>query len=486
MSGARGRYLPASAVTVVVAILASFVAFLDGTIVNVALPALSRDLGGGVTTQQWVVDGYLLTLGSLILIAGSLSDQIGRVRALRIGLVLFGAASVACALAPTAEVLIVARLIQGCGGALLVPSSLSLITAAFSPDARGKAVGAWTAWTSVAFVIGPPLGGVLVDTIGWRWVFAVNVVPVVATLLTMHRFSDGILTGKVHVDVVGAVLIAVGLAGIVFGLIEQPSLGWMSPAVLASVGLGVVLVASFFWWQTRTADPLLPLSLFTSRNFLFGNLSTAGTYAGVGLAILIVTLFLQEVAGVSAAVAGVATLPSAVVSILFAQTFGRLSSVHGPRLFMTVGPLIAAAAFVWIATTPTEGPGMWWHVVPGMAVYGLGLAVTVAPLTATVLGSVPEERSGIASAFNNAVSRIAGLVTVAMVGSVGGATLSAGGFRNLAALVALCLVAGGAIAFFGIRNPSRTGGRPKDAAAFGDRPPSSLHPSIRAAVHSRR
>ena len=392
----------------------------------------------------------------------------------------------ACALAPTAGVLIAARLVQGCGGALLVPSSLSLITAAFSPDARGKAVGAWTAWTSVAFVIGPPLGGVLVDTVGWRWVFAVNVIPVIATLLAMRRFSDGILPKRIRVDVVGAVLIAVGLSGIVFGLIEQPAVGWLSPMVLVSVGAGVVLVVLFFWWQTRTAEPLLPLSLFGSRNFLFGNLSTAGTYAGVGLAILIVTLFLQEVAGVPAVIAGVATLPSAVVSILFAQTFGRLSSVHGPRLFMTVGPLIAAAAFFWLATTPAAGPAMWWHVVPGMAVYGLGLAVTVAPLTATVLSSVPENRSGIASAFNNAVARIAGLITVAVAGSVGGAPLSLPGFQRLAVLVALCLVVGGAIAFFGIRNTPPVAIRPEDAAACSDKPAAGLHAPVRGQARSHR
>jgi EmrB/QacA subfamily drug resistance transporter len=419
---------------------------------------------------------------SLILIAGSVSDRVGRVRALRIGLVVFGAAPLLCALAPAGGVLVAARLVQGCGGALLVPSSLALITSAFAGLPRARAVGAWTAWTSVAFIIGPPLGGVLVDTVGWRWVFAVNLIPVVATLVVMRGFTDGPVVGPVRIDITGAILVAVALGATVLALIQQPGLGWGSPFVIVGLVAGGVLIACFVWWESRTRNPLLPLSLFSSRNFGAGNMVTLWAYAGVGLGILIVTLYLQEVAHVPAAVAGLATLPVAVVSIALSQLFGKLSGKHGPRMFMTVGPLVSAAAFVFLAFTPPTGAGLWWHVLPGMAMYGLGLAIMVAPLTAAVLGSVPESNSGVASAFNNAVSRIAGLVAVALAGTVGGTVLGVTGFQRLSLLTAGFFAVGGLVAVIGIRNADAVPVSGEHAALCNDRPTPALHPGTTSTV----
>ena len=301
-----------------VAILASFVAFLDGAIVNVALPAIQGDLGGGLATQQWVVDAYLLSLGALILIAGSLSDTFGRIRILRVGLLVFGLASLACAVAPTGTWLIAARAVQGAGAALLVPSSLALITSTFSGPAQAKAIGSWTGWTGTAFVAGPLIGGGLVEYASWRLVFAINVLPIAATLVVLAGLGKAGIgasqravaraaggegaarEGRRRVDLVGAVLAAVGLAGTVFALIEQQRLGWDSPAVVLTFVAGIVLLAAFLLWEARTPQAMMPLELFRARNFGVGNLSTAFIYAGVSLGPLMVVIFLQEVAGFTA------------------------------------------------------------------------------------------------------------------------------------------------------------------------------------------
>ncbi|HVX08727.1 MFS transporter, partial [Humibacter sp.] len=261
--------------TLIVAILASFIAFLDGSIINVALPAIETDLGGGVGTQQWVLDAYLLALGSFILLAGSLADSFGRLRILRYGLALFGIGSIACALAPTAGVLIGARAAQGVGAALLVPSSLALITAAFPDERKGRAIGSWTAWTSTAFMIGPLLGGVLVDSLGWRLIFAINVLPIVVTLVMTVRARREATAGRASIDFVGAASAALGLGATVFALIEQQNLGWTHPAVLVPLFAGVALLAGFLVWERRARHPMLPLSLFAVRNFRNGNLATA-------------------------------------------------------------------------------------------------------------------------------------------------------------------------------------------------------------------
>lgn len=450
-----------------VAILASFVAFLDGSIVNVALPAISGDLGGGLATQQWVLDSYLLTLGSLILVAGSLSDNLGRVRVLRAGLALFGLASIACALAPTDELLILARFIQGVGAALLVPSSLALITSGFSGPARAKAIGMWTAWTGLAFVVGPLLGGVLVDTVGWRVIFAINVVPIAVTLLLLTRLQVvPPPETRVPIDVVGAILAALGLAGPVFALIEGERLGWGEPIVLVPLVVGVICLALFLWREATTPHPMLPLGLFRTRNFAVGNIATVGIYAALSLGLLIVTLFLQEVAGFSAIQAGLAILPLALASLAFATLFGGLAGKHGPRLFMAVGPLVAGSGFLWMLSA--ELPiNFWLQLFPGILLFSFGLSMTVAPLTAAVLGSIRTAQSGIGSAVNNAVSRVAGLIAIALTGTIVGSTLDVDAFHRVALVTALLFYAGGIASAIGIRNEQlSTAPIPPEAAAF--------------------
>ena len=481
-SAARAPMTPLQSRVLWVAILASFVAFLDGAIVNVALPAIKNDLGGGLATQQWVVDSYLLTLGALILLAGSLSDTFGRIRILRVGLALFGVASVVCAVAPTGALLIAARAFQGAGAALLVPSSLAMITSNFTGPGRAKAIGSWTAWTGTAFVAGPLLGGLLVEYVSWRLVFGINIIPIACTLVLLAGLgraqaagsqlagvppiSTTATTANAHsrIDIVGAVLAAVGLAGTVFALIEQQRMGWKNPAVAVPFVAGVLLLAAFLLWEAKTRHPMMPLELFKARNFAVGNLATAFVYAGISLGPLMVVIFLQEIAGFTAAQAGLATLPVAVLSMFLAGVFGGLAGRYGPRLFMAVGPVVAGVGFL-LMMTATEPFNFWFQMLPGLVLYGLGLAVTVAPLTSAILGAVPALQSGIGSAVNNAVSRVAGLVAIALAGIIVGTALDVDSFRRIMAVVALLLVAGGVISAIGITNKDAGGFVPDDAAA---------------------
>ncbi len=458
----------ADSTVLVVAILAAFIAFLDGSVVNVALASIRTDLGGGLSGQQWVVDAYLLTLGSLILLAGAISDRFGRARALRIGLVLFGLSSLACALAPTIGWLIAARFVQGAGGALLVPSSLALINSAYQGQRRAQAIGSWTGWTSVAFIVGPLAGGALVDAVGWRWVFAVNLVPVAVTIVLMRTLHDGPVARKSRIDILGAVLVALGLGSLVFALIEQPRFGWASPVFWVCLIGGAALLVGFIVRQNHVADPLLPLSLFRSRNFAVGNASTAAIYAAVGLGLWIVALYLLEVQHLPATLAGLATVPVALMSIALSRTFGSLAGRYGPRLFMAAGPLICAAGFAWMLMASSSF-NFWVQILPGILLYGLGLSITVAPLTATVLGAVPQEQSGIGSAVNNAVARVAGLVAVALAGPIIGDVLNLDGFHRLILLTAALLAAGGVISAIGIRDGEQTPISTEAAVACSDR-----------------
>lgn len=402
----------------IVSILASFVAFLDGAIVNVALPAIQRELGGGLSAQQWIVDAYLLTLGSLILIAGSLSDLLGRKKILMLGLIGFGVASLLCAMAPNSTALIIFRAFQGIAGALLVPSSLAIIIATFSGPAQGKAVGTWTAWTGISFLIGPLLGGFLVDAASWRWIFAINIVPIVVTLYLMrHMKVVKDIPVKVSVDVIGALLCALGLAGPVFALIEQPRYGWSNPLIYVPLAVGVVLFMAFLLYESRVKQPMLSLSLFRNRNFTVGNVATLAVYAGLSVATFLIVLFLQQVSGYSALNAGLSLLPVTIIMFLLSPRFGGLSGRYGPRFFMGIGPLIAGAGFLLIARLPAHF-NYWTQLFPGIVVFGLGLSITVAPLTAAILGDVPKAQAGIASAVNNAIARIAGLLAIAAVGAV--------------------------------------------------------------------
>ena len=449
----------AQTLTLVAAIMGSGVALLDGTIVNVALPAIQSDLGGGIAGQQWVVNAYLLTLGSLILIGGSLGDLYGERRVFALGVAGFGLASVLCAAPPTIEALVAARAGQGITSALLTPASLALIASTFDDETeRGAAIGTWTAWAGIAAVIGPVVGGQIVDVTSWRWIFGVNVPFVAATLalifFAVERGTEGGRRGR-HVDVVGAALTAFGLAAPVFALVEQPERGWTSPVVLGGLAGGAILLALFVAWERYYRDPMLPLALFRSRNFSVTNAETLLVYAGLSAMFFFLTIFLQTVAGYSALKSGLAGLPTTILLFLLSSRIGALAGRFGPRLFMGVGPLIAAAGVLLLARTD-ESVGYFADLLPAIVVFGTGLALTVAPLTVTVMAESHRGDSGIASGVNNAVARVAGLLGIAVVGVAvagrSGAELDLSGFRLGMILTAVLLTAGGLIGLLGIRN----------------------------------
>ncbi len=435
----------------VIAILSSFVAFLDGAVINVALPAISRELGGGLPLQQWVVDAYLVTLGSLILIAGSLSDVFGRKRVLYAGLIGFGVTSLLCALAPTGVFLVLARALQGVAGALLVPSSLAIIISRFEGPAQAKAIGRWTAWTGIAMIAGPVVGGLFVDTLGWRWVFVINVIPIAITLVLMMALGETDKGMGGRVDIAGAILGSVGLAGTVFALIEQGTFGWGSPRVWIPLVVGLLSLAAFFVVETRVKQPMLPLGLFRVHNFWVGNISTFFVYGALSFGPLVVTLYLQQVAGFSAIAAGFVFIPSTLCMLLLSGFFGGLAGRYGPRLFMAVGPVVAAAGFLWLLTMG-DNVNYWTSLLPAVLLFGVGLSITVAPLTSAILGAIHPEQAGIASAVNNAVSRIAGLLAVAAVGMIIGGTLDTAGLHRAMLAGALLLLVGGVVSGIGIRN----------------------------------
>jgi EmrB/QacA subfamily drug resistance transporter len=439
-----------------IAILASFVSFLDGSVITVALPAIERELHGGLATQQWVVDAYLITLGSLILLAGSLSDVLGRIVILRIGLVGFGVTSLLCAFSVNPEMLIIARGLQGIAGALLVPSSLALITSNFEGAARSRAIGRWTAGTTVAFLAGPTLGGVIVDTIGWRWVFVINVFPIAATLilLVLLRHKDVRQVG-VKIDYLGAVLCVVGLGGPVYALIEQGHYGWGSPVILVPFIVGILSFAGFIVRQRFAKQPLMPLSLFGVRNFRIGNISTALVYGALSIGGFIISVFLQQVAHFPATLAALATLPLGLLNIGLSSWVGSLSGRFGPRLFMGLGPILGGAGYLLMLGAGAH-VDYWTQLLPGVLLFGLGVSATVAPLTATILGSISESQAGIGSAVNNAVSRVAGLVAIAFLGLVIGSHVDVAGFHRTLILTAGLLFLGGIVSLIGIQNPKKT------------------------------
>jgi EmrB/QacA subfamily drug resistance transporter len=399
-------------------ILGSFVAFLDMSVVNVALPAIRTDLGGGIAAQQWIVDAYLVTLGSFILLAGSLSDLFGRKRVFAAGLIGFGVTSLLATIAPSAMILIVARGLQGTTGALLVPSSLAIIIANFSGPDQGKAIGTWTAWTGVAFIVGPLLGGALVDVGSWRWVFAINVLPIAATLAVLARIPrEPARTEPSPVDLPGAILCAVGLGGIIFALIEAPGRGWSAPEIYLPLAGGAVAFAAFLLYERRAPHPMLDFKLFGSRNFAMGNIATAAIYAGLSAFTFVLTVYLQQVSGYSATVSGLALLPVTILMFLLSPISGRLAGKHGPRWFMTFGPLIAAAGFILMMRMHARA-AYFTEVLPGIVVFGLGLSCTVSPLTAAILGGIDQRQAGIGSAINNAIARVAGLLAIAAIGAI--------------------------------------------------------------------
>jgi len=438
----------------IVAILASIIAFLDGSIVNVALPAIQHSLGGGLSTQQWVVDAYLITLGAFMLVAGSLSDIIGRKRVMMIGLIGFGVTSLLCAAATTKELLIIGRLLQGVTGALLVPSSLALIMSRVPKDRQHAAIGAWTSWTGIAMLIGPFVGGILVDLGSWRYIFLLNVLPIAVTVYLLAKLQDERdMSIRVKIDWYGAILGALSLGGIVYALIEQPHFGWTHPLIYGTMGVGIVSLALFIWREKVAAQPMMPLGLFRSRNFTAGNIATLSIYAGLSLVAFLITIFVQQVGHYTATAAGLTMVPMSILMFFLASRFGKLSGEYGPRIFMTAGPLIVAAGFVTMLFI--DASANYWAMLPGILLFGIGLSVTVAPLTAAILGAVDSKRSGIASAINNVVARVAGLVAVALIGTVTGYTLNLAGFRNGLILSIVLFIVGGLVSFVGIRNPKK-------------------------------
>jgi len=425
-------------------------------VVNVALPAIQRDLGGGLALQQWVVDAYLLTLGSLILVGGSLGDLFGAHRIFLIGILSFGAASALCAAAPDGNTLIVARALQGVTGALLTPASLAVIVATFKGEERGAAIGTWTSWTGIAFVIGPLVGGWLVTHTSWRWVFIINIPFALATAalvaIVVPRIErDG---PRPRVDVVGAILCTLGLGGPVFALIEAPRRGWTDPLIVVTLVGGIAIFAAFLVWEQRSSHPMLPLRLFRRRNFSIANLETLSVYAGLSTLTFFLVLFLQQLAGYSALKSGLALLPITAVLFVLSPRVGRLSMRFGPRLFMGAGPLIAGGALIFLTRMNTDF-SYWTELFPILIVFSVGLAMTVAPLTATVLADASELDAGIASGVNNAIARIAGLLGIAVVGAAiatGTNQLDVSGYRAAMAITGALVAVGGVIGLAGIRN----------------------------------
>ncbi|HEY2742370.1 MAG TPA: MFS transporter [Gaiellaceae bacterium] len=462
METAEGAALPVDSNvarwTLIASILGSSMAFIDGSVVNVALPSIQADLGGGLATQQWVVDAYLLTLGSLILVGGSLGDIFGESKVFAIGVASFAGASILCALAPDAPALIVFRAIQGMAGAVLTPASLAMITATYTGTARGNAIGQWTSWTGISFILGPTLGGWLVDVSSWRLIFLINIPIAAATLLILRRLGGMHQKRRedLRVDVVGAILGTAGLGLLVAGFIEQPQLGWGDPLILGALIGGTAILGAFVAYELRTPMPMLPLRLFRLRNFSVTNIETLSVYGGLSALTTFLTLYLIEFAGFSALRAGISLLPVTVVMFFLSPRMGRLSMQYGPRLFMSLGPVIAGLGVLAYTRLPQD-VSYWADIFPALLVFALGLSMTVAPLTTTVLADAGPGDAGVASGVNNAVARIAGLLAIAILGILaagGGDHLTVHGFHATMGAVSALLVCGGLIGAVGIRNPS--------------------------------
>lgn len=452
--------------TLLAAILGAGIVAIDQTIVNVALPAIERDLGGGLASQQWVSNAYLLTLASLILIGGSLGDLYGERLAFVLGVSAFGVCSIGCALAPTIEVLIAARALQGAAAALLLPSLLGIIVGAFTESERGSAIGSYTAWGGVALIIGPLVGGLIVDHASWRWVFALNV-PVVAAalLLVVHAVPPRRPAASRHIDGLGALLGVVGLAGVVFGLIEQPRYGWAKPVIVVPLAVGAACLVVLIAHERRTPYPMLRGDLFGRRNFVVGNLETLALYGGLSITFFFLVIFLQQVAGYSPLQSGLSTLPTTIVTFVLARRFGALADRFGPRLFVSLGPLVAAVGVALLLRTGRD-TSYFGDLLPAMVVFALGLSVALAPLTATVMAGADETDAGTASAINNAFARMAGLVGVPVVGALVAASLSGDtfapdhqsvrAFHQAIVICAVLVALGGVAGLVGITNPRRT------------------------------
>ena len=444
-------------------VLGSGIAFLDATVVNVALPTIGEELDAGISGLQWVVNAYTLTLSGFLLLGGSLGDHYGRRRVFVVGVIWFAVASLLCGVAPSAEALVAARALQGIGGALLTPGSLAIIEASFRAEDRGPAIGAWSGLGGVTAAIGPFLGGWLVQAASWRWIFLINLPLAVLVVWVAQRHVPESRDPSVGrgLDYTGAALAAVGLAGVVYALTDGPGLGWTSPRILLAGVVGVAALAAFVLWERRSRHPMLPLDIFASRQFTAANLVTFVVYGALGGSLFLMPIQLQRVVGFSPLEAGVALIPITLVMLLLSARAGRLSARIGPRVPMTLGPLLVAAGFV-LYTRIGPGASYLAEILPGMLVFAFGLTLTVAPLTATVLAAASAEHAGMASAVNNTVARAAGLLAVAILpvaaGISGAGALDPDrfddGFRMAVLLAAALCAAGGLISWFAIRNPT--------------------------------
>lgn len=444
-------------------------AFLDGTVVNVALPTIGRDLGASTSALQWILNGYLLTLAALILLGGSLGDRYGRRRVFVSGAVLFTIASLLCAIAPSSQLLVLARLLQGVGGALLTPGSLAMIDASFRPDDRGRAIGAWAGFGGVATAVGPLLGGYLVGAVSWRAIFLINL-PLGAFVVVMARrhvpeTRDPTASGRL--DIQGAALAGVGLAGTTYALIEAPGKGASAAVLVGGVG-GVLALVAFVLRERRATSPMMPLGMFRSRQFSAANLVTFVVYAALGGVFFLLVSFLQISLGYSPVAAGAASLPVTVLMLLFSARSGAVAQRIGPRIPLTVGPLVIAAGLL-LMTRIDPGDSYVSSVLPAVVVFGLGLTLVVAPVTATVLAAADPRHSGIASGINNAVSRVAGLLAVAVLPLIAGLTghkfynpsSMTQGFHLAVVSCAILAALGGILAWFTISS-NLLAGEPSD------------------------
>ena len=446
----------------VVTVLGSAMTSIDATVVGIALPAIGRDFGAGLTALQWVVMSYTLTLAGLLLFAGALGDRYGRKRIFLAGVVWFAMASLVCGVAPSAALLIGARAVQGVGGALLTPGSLAIIEASFRPADRGKAFGAWSGLSAVATAIGPFLGGWLVQAVSWRLIFAINL-PVAAVIIAagvrhVPESRDTGLSGRP--DIAGGILATAGLTGVTYGLIAGPGGGWTRPPALMPVIAGALLLACFVAWERRARAPMLPLSLFASGQFSAANVVTFAVYGALAGALLLLPVELQQVSGYTALQAGISLLPVTAIMLVLSARSGALAARIGPRLQVSAGPAVIAAGLALFTRIGPSG-NYFTEVLPAVAIFGLGLAITVAPLTAAALAAVPARHAGMASAVNNDVARTAALIAVAVLPAASGLTGTAylhparfsAGFGTASLISAGLCLTGAALAALTIRNP---------------------------------
>ncbi len=400
------------------AIIASGMGFMDGTIVNVALPVIQRELDATAVDALWIVESYALLLAALILVGGSLGDHYGRRKIFMIGIAIFTVASVWCGLSPSSESLIAARTVQGIGGALMIPGSLAIISASFSQEDRGKAIGTWSGFSGVTAAIGPVVGGLLIDFVSWRAAFLINIpLAAIALYICVKHVPENRDPDAARLDFVGATLATVGLGGLVFGLIEASNRGFADPLVFIPLLVGVGALVGFVFAEWESAEPMMPLTLFRSRNFTGANLLTLLLYMGLGGALYFFPFALIQVHGYSATAAGSAFLPFVVLTFLLSRWAGGLVPRIGPKIPLVIGPIIAAAGFVLFAL-PGTGGSYWTTFFPAVVIMGLGMSLVIAPLTTTALNSVSGRHSGLASGVNNAVSRTATLMAVAVMGIV--------------------------------------------------------------------